>query len=280
MKHTNKKKAFITVSLILALLPGCSITLQPPIVIKPTEAPTETAPAPTEAPAETAAAQTGQAAQPAQQYTDHTNLLTSQNQREINIFLSNFSEVEMGDYDASNPSNDLLIYFGTHHLQINKNQLADPSSLRHISAEQAYEHFAISPGGGNFYAANASAVAATVDRYFGKGITSASIRYNGWYVTYENNEYFFDCKPESDHYVSPIFSIAQSMYQNSDGSYTVEFKNYLSMILDVDIYGLTAADSPDAYCLIPNGSGVAVIAPYSGSTTTKYHLIRYNTRSY
>ncbi|MGM9938002.1 MAG: hypothetical protein ACI38A_11720, partial [Candidatus Ornithomonoglobus sp.] len=241
MKHTNQIKAFISVLLILAALPGCTFELRSPIVLNPTDAPSEAAAEQTEAPIETAA---GQPVQAEQEYTDHTNLLTSQNQKELNVFLSNFSEVDLGDYDSSNPSNALLIYFGTHHLQVNRNRLADPDSLRHVNHEEVYERPIVSPGGGDFYAAKPEAVASAVDRYFGKSINPASIQYNGWNVLYENDEYLFDCEIHDEmHAAIPYFSIAESMFQNTDGTYTVDFGIYSTGNIEIPIYELTAAEA-------------------------------------
>ena len=44
----------------------------------------------------------------------------SENQRYmINIFLSNFSEIDFNDYDANTASRDQLIYFGCKHNSVN-----------------------------------------------------------------------------------------------------------------------------------------------------------------
>ena len=53
----------------------------------------------------------------------------SENQRYmINIFLSNFSEIDFNDYDANTASRDQLIYFGRKHNPVNHTSGAIPIS--------------------------------------------------------------------------------------------------------------------------------------------------------
>ena len=60
----------------------------------------------------------------------------SENQRYmINIFLSNFSEIDFNDYDANTASRDQLIYFGCKHNSVNHTSGAIP-----ISDEEAAKY--------------------------------------------------------------------------------------------------------------------------------------------
>ena len=53
----------------------------------------------------------------------------------INLFLSNFSEIDFNDYDANTASRDQLIYFGCKHNSVNHTSGAIP-----ISDEEAAKY--------------------------------------------------------------------------------------------------------------------------------------------
>lgn len=203
----------------------------------------------------------------------------SENQRYmINIFLSNFSEIDFNDYDANTASRDQLIYFGCKHNSVNHTAGAIP-----ISDEEASKYVTLDDFIHACYKTDEETVSNSIDRYLGKKVQHGEAKYNvmgyDWQFGYDNGYYYYDSGEEGD--AGRVFSIADNMYDNGDGTYTVIFTNYSSGYTDIlnDCYNLTP-ESIEVFGIKVNkgATGTAVVRPYNYNGKDTYQLISLNTQ--
>lgn len=201
----------------------------------------------------------------------------SENQRYmINIFLSNFSEIDFNDYDANTASRDQLIYFGCKHNSVNHTSGAIP-----ISDEEAAKYVTLDDFIHACYKTDEETVSNSIDRYLGKKVQHGEAKYNvmgyDWQFGYDNGYYYYDSGEEGD--ARRVFSIADNMYDNGDGTYTVIFTNYSSGYTDIlnDCYNLTS-ESIEGFGIKVNkgATGKAVVRPYNYNGKDTYQLISLN----
>lgn len=204
--------------------------------------PNATEPAPTE-PAPT------EAAKPA-------NLL-KQNQKKINVFLSNFAEAYFEEFPASDY--DMLQFVYIYCMINNDKKIKYDDDVDYIVKKD---------------------VDTIIKDFFGKKITPD-----------EEGEWFYDDYPEfgvmfdgkryefepggGENY--DRMAVAKSMIDNGDGTYTVEFDIYYAENgLKSSYYEYTAAKAADSSKLERVARGTAVVREYTRSTGKEsYQLIKY-----
>lgn len=191
----------------------------------------------------------------------------------LNIFLSNFSELDINSFDVHSATREQLIYFGCLHNSRNHTEAATG-----ISDEEALRYLEPDDYINAYYKVSGQAVSDTVDRYIGLSVEHGTASYNEEWFTrdfvYDGGYYYFDSGEEGD--ASTTFSIADTMYDNGDGTYTVGFTNYYSgyqEVLDVcyQLTNKTVGDYSDK--LHRSGSGTAVVTPYNYNGNDTYRLI-------
>lgn len=191
----------------------------------------------------------------------------------LNIFLSNFSELGINSFDVYSASRDQLIYFGCMH-----NSRNHTAAAIGISEDEALKYLEPDDYINAYYKVSDQAVSDTLDRYIGISVEHGTAAYNEEWFTrdfvYSGGYYYFDSGEEGD--ASKVFSIADTMYDNGDGTYTVGFTNYYSAykeVLDV-CYQLTN-ETIGAYSdkVVRSESGTAVVTPYNYNGNDTYRLI-------
>jgi len=175
--------------------------------------------------------------------------------REVNIFLSNFSEAHYsGEWDAAS-----LISFAYIHNKLNNKSFKD-------------EIYQID--GGSYMGLSKELANKTIDRFFGAKVES-DIGENDHRIFYRDGMFLF---PAADGEEYGYFAVAEKVTDLNDGTYRVEFNRYFAP----DIFGSPAEDYYSYSVEEANankeqvGSGTAVIRPkvYNGSDT--YELVSYS----
>ena len=205
----------------------------------------------------------------------------SANQRyELNIFLSNFVEIGFTKYDVESPDNEFLIYFGCMHHACNHT-----SDAVHISDAEASKYIALDDNIHSCYKVSKDAVAQSVGRYIGANVARAlnhttvkmpnDVSRGGGEYAFNNGYYYFDYGEEGAIELSG--AVADSMYLNNDGSYTVTFKGYgygdLGLVPEIYYYTAEQAESSNKGRLFMQGKAIITSFEYNGRNT--YQLVRY-----
>ncbi len=200
--------------------------------------------------------------------------LSAQERYELNIFLSNFAEIGFPPYDEATSGNNALIFFGCMHNSRNHTAgavpIPDEEARKYVKLEEQYIHAC--------YKVDKSTVENTVARYFGKDVTHGSStitdQYDlSWNQGYSNGYYYFDSGEEGAFAID--VAVADSMYENYDGTYTLTFKTYVYGEPDdfPDVYYSTPASVADK---IAREKGTAVVRPYSYNGRNTYQLVSYS----
>mgnify|MGYP003571392282 CR=1 FL=1 len=90
--------------------------------------------------------------------------------KRMSVFISNFTELDLYNFDSSSISMGELIYFGIYHNYINNSSL-----IKHIENNDNYDS-----------SISAKNVAASVRKYFDKSVTHKDAEYN-----YKDGKYYF-----------------------------------------------------------------------------------------
>lgn len=206
--------------------------------------------------------------------------LSATERYELNIFLSNFYEVGFAKYDELSPDNNDLIYFGCMHNAANGTssavRVADSEAAEYVNLDDDYIH--------SCYKVSKDGVENSVKRYFGKTVehTSAKstdscgiLREQG----YNNGNYYFDYGEEGA--VIVYVAIADTMYKNYDGTYTVSFEGYTYGETDVvpSVYYCSENSVPKGYGT-KHSFGKAIVRPYEYNGRNTYQIVRYEPPHY
>lgn len=199
--------------------------------------------------------------------------MTAKERYTLNLFLSNFSEIYFGDFDSNNADRNQLIYFGCLH-----NSRNHTDGAQSISDEEAAKYVQLNDFVHACYKVSDKTVSASVDRYFGLPVQHGSAEVTNpmsWQFAYSNGYYYFDSGEEGD--PSRYFSIADEMYNNGDGTYTVNFTNYVSGDLEIlaDCYNLTPQAAQSDSRVVVRKHGTAIIRPFDYHGTNTYQLVKY-----
>ena len=187
--------------------------------------------------------------------------MSAAEKREINIFLSNFSEAFYDPDDSyyTNPD-EQKISFAYIHAKLN--------SPKKILWE------------GSYYGISAENVDAILYRFFGETVPHKTPSGSKWWK-YQNGKFLM---PAADGESYPDFSIATNMLVNADGTYTVAFNVYSDdsvtggdRLTDKTVYSLTDAEAAKKYTLTGYGTAVVKAKVYNGANT--YELVSYEVRN-
>ena len=196
--------------------------------------------------------------------------LTDAQQKEINIFLSNFAE--QGFYWNTNFSVydyefDRLVHFAYIHTKVN-----------------AWEKMSVEMQGENsYYVMSLDRFNDVMKRFFGLEFTEQNVKdsYSGGQHEFFNNKKFYFEAADGEQYVE--FAVADAMYE-LDGSYMVDFSVYeIRDFWEYDDYGVVL---DEGYKMRPEkaandsrlekiGSGQAIVTPYKYNNRDSYHLEKY-----
>ena len=211
-------------------------------------------------PVETAAAVTEpaptqpKATEPKATEAPKTTSYLKKNQKQINVFLSNFAEQGFGNYPATD---DALLEFGYLYYKYNVE-----SKLHVDDAAECY------------YVKKKDMDTVLKD-FFGKTIIpDGNYEKFSEYVVFDNNRYEF---PLADGVLIDYVAVANSIVNNGDGTYTVEFDVYFAKDgLKSSYYELSAEKAASSSKLSWEYSGKATVREHTRSTGKEsYRLIKY-----
>jgi tetratricopeptide (TPR) repeat protein len=206
--------------------------------------------------------------------------MTKAEHKTLHTFLSNFSELGMGDFDANNYTDDELISFAIWHTDRNSYNLIVSSDIEHYSGKISAER-----------------VESVVERYFGIRVKHKSVgyiddpkhwNYGRYTYLYEGGYYYYmgaDGEPLR-------WAQATMLIDNRDGTYTAYYDQYYSQVPPDNLYediadwhlqtqygtievikkGVVASgDSWDS--VVYNASYIALVKPYNYNGNETYQLI-------
>lgn len=184
--------------------------------------------------------------------------MSAAEKREINLFLSNFSEAYYDpDDNYYTSSAEQKINFAYLHAKIN--------SPSYVIYENGYSGIS---------AANVDKI---LYRFFGSTVSHTTPANSKWW-RYKNGNFLI---PSADGESYPDFSIATSMIANGNGTYTVEFNIYADpsvsggdSISNSSVYSLTPSQATASYDYVTYGTAVVKPKVYNGNNT--YELVDYN----
>ena len=242
----------LTLVLCIGLLPACGGTESPAQTTAATAAPTEVEIQATTAP-ETTPVETTEATEPAEDVD-----LLAENQRKINLFLSNFAETYFEEYPCS--EYDMLM-FGFIHSKIN--------SSKTLKYDDYVEYI------------NKKDMDTVLKDYFDKTIKPdeegelfCADEDMDWYVTFDGRRYEIDA---ADGECYDYIAVAKSMVDNGDGTYKVEFDVYYAEDgVKSSYYDYTLAQAAKSSKLERTKRGTAIVKEHTRSNGKEsYALIKY-----
>ena len=198
--------------------------------------------------------------------------LSEDEQYEINIFLSNFSEQGFNMY---NEVEKVVITEDFHVDNANVNQLV----------QFAFDMYDINIGneltfldGGSSMALTVDQVCGKVNRYFALNLTPEDVARCGY-----EKEGNYVKKPYAVGDSHPEFTIVSEMLDQGDGTYLAKFKIFVleeaatggNMVADKSVYAMTEAEANTAAGVSYYGYGKAVVKPYQVNGKDSYQLISY-----
>ena len=191
--------------------------------------------------------------------------LTSSEQYEINLFLSNFSEQQFGNYDQATSTDEQLLPFAFIYTSINRPDV------------QYYE--------GSYTCMNLDDINYAYQRFFNKTFLPEEGRTYAKYYLYENGKLKTPSASGASH---GILTIVDSLTLNTDGTYNVTFKDYEfpefntggNMIPSKDYYYMTAAQAESSSEMRCIATGTAVVQRKDPNKTNSYFLLKYDVTSY
>lgn len=181
--------------------------------------------------------------------------LSKEGLKEINIFLSNFTEVYLGDF-SDELDNDSLINFAVRHTDINNFEAIN------IDGHTGY--------------LDKSIVERNIKKYFGDDVHvehSKTERYK-----FNGNSYEIIM---ADGDIAPM-AIVSEMYDSEDGTYIVFFKEIRAYDVDVLDYSSSVEDVENALVKTPDEIDIislkrAVVKRHNFEGKERYMLIKYET---
>lgn len=229
--------------------------------------PTQPSEQPTQAPSETAAPTETETEAPNVTANPGATGIDADTQYKLNLFLSNFSESFFGDWEAGNSRyatfDRLMFVFSWFNLNKHDQMKFSADYDAMLSYEQVNER---------------------LERFFGEGISrpSEGTRYTSEYGAriYFENGYFTTPWGEGDSHAD--FTVAKSMKDNGDGTYTVEFDVYTAEdyatggdhLTDESFYKLTP-ENVTGRNVTYQYSGHAIVRPYKNGSIDSYQLEAY-----
>lgn len=186
--------------------------------------------------------------------------ISDEEKKEVNKFLSNFSEAFYG-LNVDSIAEDKISFAYIH------------NCLNNDSFELVYKEF----DGRVMDGISAELVDSTLIRFFGETVAHETPANSQWWEYRDG--YFWSPAASGETYHR--FSVAKNMYRNSDGTYTVEFRTYRD---DEDPHGeqnpkwytetVESTESNVNYVFLHNGTAILREKVYNGTDT--YELVSYN----
>ncbi len=183
--------------------------------------------------------------------------MTAEQRREVNLFLSNFSEAYY------NPNGG---YYGEEEAKI---------SFAHIHAGINLGDVTLFDG--EYMGISADKVDEILTRFFGSSVPHRTPE-NGKYWFYDDGKFMM---PAASGESYADFSIATEMRARADGNFDVSFNIYADptvtggdIISDKSVYSLTDAEAAAKYHF--QGSGTAVLKPKTHNGSDTYELVSYS----
>jgi len=173
--------------------------------------------------------------------------LSSEGQRRVNLFLSNFSEQEFRNFERDVSPDARMIEFAFLQIKINSH-----SSITYQDGSMML---------------SADTLEKTTQRFFGRTPARGS---TDWLI-YSNGNYI--C-PAADGAFVDYVTVVDNMYDLGDGTYEVSFTVYENYT-NQDQYGLTPEQASDRSDLVQYASGIAVLEDSVYNGNPSYHLISY-----
>lgn len=199
--------------------------------------------------------------------------LSSGEQREINIFLSNFSEVWFHESD--------LYTFEGHYDPFETDSAEDAELIRfvfrHLLAN-GFSVFSQTSDGSEVYL-SLSKINTYTQRFFGRNVSLAGFSLPGFRVSGERVYMSYGIGETYNH-----MTVAEEMWLQSDGTYVVKFRIYTAgyaydagpgTIGDSSIYYLTPEQARTDPGVTYYRSGIAVVKPYEHNGRASYQLLAY-----
>ena len=242
-----------------------------PVITEPAETePAVTEPAQTE-PAETEPAVTEPAAtepDPFGEAGDVTDRLTAADRKNLNVFMSNFSEVFFNGYDENAPEEEYdLLMFGYLHLKLNDN------------SKLGYDNY--------YYTISQADMDACLDRFF--GVTVPPQDYSMYYqyedysytdtIEFRNGAYYY---PAADGEAYNYMTVVNRVESNGDGTFFVSFdvfdvdiEEYFDHGIDPRYYEMTPAEAFASGSLSHLDSGTALLRLVEINGRQTFQLVQY-----
>ena len=183
----------------------------------------------------------------------------------LNVFLSNFSELNFPNFKRDSFDTVTLVNFAYMHNKINSFG-RDKIDVRQYDGESCYS-------------ISAADVDACLNRFLGVQIDHAAFEMDGHSVGYDGERYYFLA---ADGESFNTFSIATAMNRTVDGSYYVTFdiydldyEAYWDTGLTDDYYAMTPAQAEASPVLTRRGSGEATLEDYVNNGNATWRLLYY-----
>ncbi len=188
------------------------------------------------------------------------NTMTNDERYELNIFLSNFAETHFDTY----PTDDkVLLNFAFKHMKFN-----NYSGISHDKADP------------DWIAAPKENIDSVLYRFFGRtvAVSEPSCTFEGSYgltCIYENGYFKYHWGKPGE--MTNYFTIADEMYKNSDGTYTVSFTVYSADYYDFppsSYYYLSPAEVANMQNVTRLDPGTAIVKDLLYGNEETYQLLK------
>lgn len=193
-----------------------------------------------------------------------SSALSSNDQYEINLFLSNFAVQEFRDYDYDNFSDGVLVSFIFDYTVLERPDV--------VYVENDYSCIDLKDLN---FASN---------RFFNIDFpVPAGTTFDGYTYIYSDGKLMFPAEYTMNRLTLGIFTVVESMTENPDGTFDITFKNYYigkEPITDKSYYYTTPADAEASPEMMPIEKGTAVVKRKDPNQTNSYFLLRYHMQIY
>ncbi len=199
--------------------------------------------------------------------------ITDDEYKKLSIFLSNFSEVTLDNFNSADYTDEQLIEFAIWHTYMNNyNAIINVTDNEHYHAK-----------------ISSDTIFNVVDKYFGINITHKSVGYvdNPDYWNYGQYQYFFE---DGYYYFTPAdgeplkWSEVVEFYDNGDGTFNAVTREWASHDVSAQyerrIYWEQLVQADDVWegAVAEESGHLAVIVPYSYGGTDSYKLLRWTSK--
>ena len=191
--------------------------------------------------------------------------LSDAQRTELNVFLSNFSELNFPNFKRGSFDTVTLVNFAYMHNKIN------PFGRDRIDVRQY--------GGESCYSISAADVDACLERFLGVQIDHAAFEMDGHPVGYDGEHYYFLA---ADGEAFNTFSVATAMNRTADGTchgafdiYDLDYEAYWDTGLTDEYYAMTPAQAEASPVLTRRGSGEAELEDYVNNGGATWRLTSY-----